>query len=205
MAIEENKDTGVKVDTVGDKRRNKKQIRMEHRNKTYLSFRKDPNLKLPRILCWIMTDPDRLDRAIHVKETWAKHCDLALFMSSEQNDDFPTIGLKTETGKNHIGMKAKRAWVYLYSWHKKDYDYFVKTDEDSFLIVENLKQYLAKRDPEIPEFFGSRMYINVKNKTDIIYNSGGPGQVLSNKALRILVERAFGNKTHNCMPDGQGE
>ena len=158
---------------------------------------------LPRILCWIMTDPQLLDRATHVKETWASHCDLALFMSSEQNDTFPTIGMNVSSGRSHIDTKTRNAWNYVYKHHGNDFEYFVKCDADTFLIIENLKRYMAKRDPEKPEFFGHRMYLHVDGHL-MTYNSGGPGQVLSRKALHIMVERAFTNKTFECMPDGEG-
>ena len=162
-----------------------------------------PPPPLPRILCWIMTDTHRLDRATHVKETWASHCDLALYMSSDTNAMFPTIGMNVTSGKNHISTKARNAWTYVYKRHLSDFEYFVKCDEDTFLIIENLKRYMAKRDPEKPEFFGCRLYYTFKGYK-FIYHSGGPGIVLSRKSVQIMVERAFSNKTHNCMPDGIG-
>ena len=174
--------------------------------KTYSKYQeKKITTALPRILCWIMTDPHRLDdRTIHVKETWASHCDLTLYMSSQQNDTFPTIGLNVSSGRDHIGVKSRAAWTYIYKHHRHQFEYFVKCDDDTFLIIENMKRYMARRDPEKPEFFGSRMYLNA-NGNKIIYHGGGPGQVLSRKALHVMVEKAFQNKTHDCMPDGQGQ
>ena len=84
-----------------------------------------------------------------------------------------------------------------------EFDYFAKADDDTFLIIENLKRYLAHRDWNEPEFFGHRMYFKVDGKK-ITYNSGGPGQILSRPALKLMVERSYSNKTYNCMKDGQG-
>ena len=56
---------------------------------SYIATISVPVRRVMRVLCWILTDPDKLDkRAIHVKETWATHCDKTLYMSSQQNDTF---------------------------------------------------------------------------------------------------------------------
>ena len=153
-----------------------------------------------RILCWILTDPFDLDRrTFYVRDTWAKRCDKSLFMSSQWNDSFPTVGLNVSAGRNHIAMKAKASWIYIHEHHVNDFDYFVKGDPDTFVVVDNLKRYLATRDPEVPEFFGHRLFIRGPNVT---YVSGGPGLVISRESLRRLVV-AY-NNTPGCITDGQG-
>ena len=40
--------------------------------------------KKQRLLCWILTGvPNHMKRAIHTKRTWGSHCDILLFMSSQ--------------------------------------------------------------------------------------------------------------------------
>lgn len=162
----------------------------------------ETNISLPRILCWVMCDPSELKRVEHVKATWIKRCDVYLFMSSETNDQFPTIGLDVKAGRDHIGSKSKAAWTYIYRNYLHKADFFIKTDPDTYLVVENLKLYMSKIDPDVPAFFGHRFSIN-HDKKPLVYYSGGPGQLLSRGAVEKLVTKAF-NETTNCMPDGQG-
>ena len=159
---------------------------------------------LPRILCWFLTDPNTLGLAKHVQETWASHCDISLFMSSQRNDKFPTIGLDVPAGWGQLATKSKAAWTYVYKHHLHDADFFVKADTDTFIIVDNLKQYMARRNRDQPEFFGHRLY-KIKPGKKFVYVSGGAGIVLNKKALQLLIEKGFADKTHDCIPKGGGE
>ena len=124
-------------------------------------------------------------------------------MSSQQNDTFPTIGLDVPKGRDHIGIKSRTAWTYVHDHYLDKADYFVKCDPDTFLVIPNMKLYLANRNPDEPELFGHRFYLG-GNKRGLMYNSGGPGQLMSREALKRMVEQAFTQPGEPCMPDGQG-
>ena len=131
-----------------------------------------------RILCWILTSPQTLHtRAKPVKETWGKRCNTILFMSSKRDDDFPAIGLDVQEGRENLWPKTKAAWKYLYEHHINDADYFIKADDDTFVVVENLRYLGSQHDPNGLHYWGRRF----KPLGD--YNSGGAGYVLSRGAL----------------------
>ena len=137
-----------------------------------------------------------------VKLTWAKRCDVTLYISSETNPSFPTIGMNVPSGKNHISVKAKAAWKYIYEHHFYDADFFLKADPDTYVIVENMKMYLKTFDTSNAQYFGHSMpYMMEKRK--YVYMSGGSGLVVSKEALHRLVTQAF-TRTKDCMPDGEG-
>ena len=62
-------------------------------------------------------------------------------------------------------------------------DWFLKADDDSYIIIENLKAFLQQHDPSDPIQFGCKLIQIVKKG----YMSGGAGYVLSREALKRFV------------------
>lgn len=150
----------------------------------------DELYKKVRILCWVMTGPNNLEKkARHVKTTWSRHCNIVVFMSSVDDPDFPTVGLGTKEGRDQLYWKTIRAFHYAYEHHSHEADWFLKADDDTYVIVDNLRWVLANHTPEEPIYFGRRF----KPYTKQGYMSGGAGYVLSKEALRRFVE-GFKNK-----------
>ncbi|KAM4701039.1 glycoprotein-N-acetylgalactosamine 3-beta-galactosyltransferase 1-like isoform 1-T2 [Discoglossus pictus] len=138
-----------------------------------------------RVLCWIMTGPNNLDtKAIHLKYTWTRHCNVVLFMSSITNDSFPTIGLNTKEGRDQLYWKTIRAFQYVHKHYYDKADWFFKADDDTYVIVDNLRWMLSKYTPDQPIYFGKRFKPFAKQG----YMSGGAGYVLSKEALNRFVE-----------------
>ncbi|XP_037540413.1 glycoprotein-N-acetylgalactosamine 3-beta-galactosyltransferase 1-A [Nematolebias whitei] len=146
-----------------------------------------------RVLCWVMTGPYNLQsRTRHVRATWSRHCNVVLFMSSVEDPSFPTVGLGTKEGRNQLYWKTIRAFHYVYEHHMDDADWFLKADDDTFVVVDNLRWILSNHTPEEPVYFGKRFKPYSKQG----YMSGGAGYVLSKEALKRFVE---GFRTKVCV------
>ncbi|XP_016391790.1 glycoprotein-N-acetylgalactosamine 3-beta-galactosyltransferase 1-like [Sinocyclocheilus rhinocerous] len=131
-----------------------------------------------------MTRPENhLKKLQHVGATWAKHCNQVLYMSS-QSSDFPTVGLNVSEGRPQLYWKTIRAFQYIHAHHLQHADWFLKADDDMFVVVENLRHLLYRHDTEKPVYFGHRFRLFVRQG----YMSGGAGYVLSPEALRRLVQ-----------------
>ena len=122
-----------------------------------------------------------------MRATWGKRCNKILLMSSIADDEVPTVKLKLGDGGDkysHLWGKTKSAFRYVYQNHFEEYDWFVKADDDTYMIIENLRYLLKDYNSSSPLYFGRKFKPFVKQG----YMSGGAGYVLSKEALRRLVE-----------------
>lgn len=55
--------------------------------------------------------------------------------------------------------KMRQAMIYLYRNSLNDYDFFMKADDDTYVIVENLRFVLSHQDPSIPILMGRRFNV----------------------------------------------
>ncbi|VDN55125.1 unnamed protein product [Dracunculus medinensis] len=153
-----------------------------------------------RIFCWILTGKQNHDkRVIHVKATWVKRCNRFIFMSSETNETLPSINLNISEGRNHLWGKTKAAFKYIYTHYLNGYDWFLKADDDTYVIVENLRFMLLAHSPEEPVYFGCKFKPFVKQG----YMSGGAGYVLSRTAVKKFIEEAMPDPS-KCRVDESG-
>ncbi|KAK9883004.1 hypothetical protein WA026_001217 [Henosepilachna vigintioctopunctata] len=155
-----------------------------------------------RVLCWVMTGPDNHEKkAKHVKNTWGKRCNIILFMSSKEDKNLPAVALPVKEGRNNLWAKTKEAFRYVYNNYRDEADWFLKADDDTYVILENLRYMLQPYHPSEPIYFGCKFKPFVKQG----YMSGGAGYVLSHEALKRFVEVGLTNSTGCSKRNGGAE
>ncbi|XP_073971317.1 glycoprotein-N-acetylgalactosamine 3-beta-galactosyltransferase 1-like isoform X2 [Rhodnius prolixus] len=153
-----------------------------------------------RVLCWVMTSPTNHDKkARHVKATWGSRCNILLFMSTESDAKLPSVALPVKEGRDNLWAKTKEAFKHVYLNYLDQADWFMKADDDTYVIVENLRYMLADYNTSDPIYFGCRFKAYVKQG----YMSGGAGYVLSKEALRRFVVEGIPDHT-KCRQDNGG-
>ncbi|EUB60140.1 Glycoprotein-N-acetylgalactosamine 3-beta-galactosyltransferase [Echinococcus granulosus] len=115
-----------------------------------------------RVFAIILTTPPvRMIKAIHVKMTWARRFNGYMFVSSEEDIYLPSIKAVDKEGRNVLWEKIRQAMLYIYRNNLNDYDFFMKADDDTYVIVENLRFLLSNQDPDIPILMGRRFNVGI--------------------------------------------
>lgn len=151
--------------------------------------------KAPKLLCWIMTvdSEEGNEKSTACLETWAKRCDKVLLVQNgtrlRERDGVLTVPIKHES-RYHLWHKVISAFSYLYDHHLDEYDWFMKADDDTYVIVERMKQFLLKHSNMEPIYFGHKFKPYVKQG----YMSGGKSKALRNRELfNLFLEITMSN------------
>ncbi|TDG48499.1 hypothetical protein AWZ03_005043 [Drosophila navojoa] len=143
-----------------------------------------------RVLCLVLTMPaHHKTKAAKVLSTWGSRCNKLIFMSSEDDDALGAVNLNVSESRDNLYSKVRAGFAYAYEHFVEDYDWFLKADDDTYVIMENLRMFLYPFDPEAAVFFGYRFRTSYPHG----YMSGGAGYVLSRDALRRLNLFALNN------------
>lgn len=157
-----------------------------------------PLYKEVRILCWVMTNPtNHWQKAQYARRTWGQRCNIFLFMSTVEgmlrgrvillqitltvfflDPVLGTIALPCEEGRDHLWCKVRAAFKYVYEHHLNEADFFLKADDDSYMIVENLRYLLEGYTGDDPVHFGSKFLL--PNRHDQVSCKGGSASFRNN-------------------------
>ncbi|XP_046562846.1 glycoprotein-N-acetylgalactosamine 3-beta-galactosyltransferase 1-like [Haliotis rubra] len=155
--------------------------------------------KQVRILCLVPTTVKNEDSKVYaVNATWGSRCNKLLFVFTYHHSKYPHISLNISDGRSHLTAKTMQALKEAYKQYGDSYDWILKADDDSFIIMENLRFLLSKFDPNNPVYIGYHFKVLAHNG----YMSGGGSYVLSKAALRMVVEKGFSG---GCATDGGDE
>lgn len=185
-----------------------------------MKFPEKSSIDSVRICCLILTAPKYFNtRTRAVNATWAPRCDKYLFISeysNQTNSSFPIAPIRNlSTGYSHLTKKTTLAFHYAYENLFEQFDWFVKADDDTYLIMENLRYFLQQQNSSEPITFGYNFKVNFTPKTfqsfffqTLVprgYHSGGAAYVLSREALRRFYQAHHENNSTCLVDGGRGE
>lgn len=113
------------------------------------------NSKLPRILCLMLTYPSNLDKIKTLKETWVRKCDRIMLISEKYTEEFEFVPIEyPKEARENLWRKVIRTFIYAHDNLIDQFDWFMKMDDDTYVLMENLKEFLTKYDTNKPYYFG---------------------------------------------------
>jgi glycoprotein-N-acetylgalactosamine 3-beta-galactosyltransferase len=119
----------------------------------------------PKILCFLMTHSENhATRVAAVRKTWGKRCDKLVIASNSSDPTIEAIHMKSEATYTGLWEKLNETMNYLWEQYRQDdYEWIYKADDDTYLIAENLRQFLSspavqnKSNHNLPLVYG-RLY-----------------------------------------------
>ncbi|XP_077434407.1 C1GALT1-specific chaperone 1 [Vanacampus margaritifer] len=130
-----------------------------------------------RVYCVIMVHPKILTYWATAVGTWSKHCDKAVFYTSESSKALEAVDLQEEDDWVRLCKALKHTYK-----NAGDLSWFFVAQPTTFAIIENLKYLLLTKDPNEPFYMG-----NTVKSGELEYVAYESGIVLSYEALRRFV------------------
>jgi glycoprotein-N-acetylgalactosamine 3-beta-galactosyltransferase len=149
------------------------------------------------LFCLILSTNEHVSnqRVNIVFNEWAYKCDEHRFILRFKNESerFESIlnnsitllqpkGLLVDS-YSKLSDKVFHMLIDTYKYNN-NYDWYLKADDDTFVFVDNLKQFLSNKNSNLPIDFGYDFKVIVSGG----YHSGGAGYVLSKGKLNILYK-----------------
>ncbi|KAF7256058.1 hypothetical protein EG68_08324 [Paragonimus skrjabini miyazakii] len=114
-----------------------------------------------RILCMILTMPNNHAlQARAVKRTWASRCDDYFFVSSENDTQLPAYAAVSTENRNQLWDKTKFGVIYAATQYGRPFDYLFKADDDTYVIMENLRKMLEEHPKNQSIIMGRRFKVS---------------------------------------------
>ena len=141
-------------------------------------------------------------RAAAVNRTWGSKAPKLLFFSSqdETHSDLPIVSLPGVDDTYPPQKKVYRMLKYMYDNYINEYSWFMRADDDIYVRVEHLMQFLSNLDPTKELYIGqpglgkAEDLQRIKLQPQEHYCMGGPGVIFS----RALLEK-LGPHLEDCL------
>uniref|UniRef100_A0A0N4ZLK2 N-acetylgalactosaminide beta-1,3-galactosyltransferase n=1 Tax=Parastrongyloides trichosuri TaxID=131310 RepID=A0A0N4ZLK2_PARTI len=165
-----------------------------------------------KILCLITAHPTKTTSTLnHIKRTWLQHCDYSIYMKVPRERFSIKNGKKFKVLKLNMIKRKMSYWektkIYFKNIQKRyrnlcAFNWLLKVNDNSFVIIENLKRLLKNYDSNKSIYFG---YHNKSFEMMEMYKEeyipGGSGYVISINGIKNMVEKKYKSK---CSGSVQG-
>ena len=164
-----------------------------------------------RVLCAVYTYEGNANQILAVADTWGARCDGFVAASTATDLALAKVRLHhrgTLGTYSSIWQKVRSLLAYLYTNFLDEFDFVFLSGDDTYLVVENLKAWLASasvveatKEHSEPLYAGlwTRPFWRKGLPDDFVYHGGGSGYTLNRAAWKLFVEQGLNHS--GCKPD----
>ena len=106
------------------------------------------------LLCFVMSlrSTEQAAKA-SIEQNWGAHCDLLVFVDED------TVGMRIDWKENYhaISRKSHQAWSLIHRNYGERFDFFMKADFDTYILMENMFKYLTLFDHRQSYYIGKQL------------------------------------------------
>ena len=81
-------------------------------------------------------------KARHIQATWGKHCSELPFSALGQIRKYQLSNCQCQRDEIICGEKTKGSLKYIYDYYLNSADWFLKADDNTYVIIENLQRLM---------------------------------------------------------------
>jgi len=109
-----------------------------------------------------VSDADAATKGIDVMNTWGKRCNKLILFTEATHKGLPTVALGVKDSGNYdLTNKIFTSLYHLYKNELENYQWFVKADTDTYVVLENLRYMLSGHKPDEPLYFGHHFKVSM--------------------------------------------
>ncbi len=159
-----------------------------------------------RVLCHVICSVKRRRNCALIARTWGQRCDKLVFSADFDDPSIGAVDVKAqwEGEKSVIRNKWARGWLPIIAAHADAYDWFVKADDDTLFLADNLRRYAAATAQRMgasePRYLGLRYKHFGKESTTF---NAGAAYALNRPALRLVGCMLASNISRGDAPTDQ--
>ncbi|KAL3313182.1 Core 1 synthase, glycoprotein-N-acetylgalactosamine 3-beta-galactosyltransferase, 1 [Cichlidogyrus casuarinus] len=152
-------------------------------------------------MCFILTQPKNSAKARMVNSTWAPLCDDYIFVTGNETiPELPCLSVPVIESRDSLTEKIAFMILHLHKKHGHKYDFFLKADDDTYILMDNLRDFLRELDP-LKKILAGRRF---KKFTKQGYMAGGAGYLISQAGLHAIAE-TLENDEKPCHQNSNSE
>ena len=139
------------------------------------------SIRAVRVLCAIPIKWPPKAAVKAILDTWGNHCDKIVLTSTESDPARHVYKVEGLVPGKNLWMITLRMWNFVLENFADDFDWFLKTDDDTFVLVENFKLAVRSLDPNESHYIG-----HTSHHGPSLFNNGA-GYALSRGALHTFA------------------